>query len=85
MTPGNLGLVETGSVWDVWVSGSPAARRQDKVHFPQAQKETLEDNPMGGCGCSCDSAGHMHCLPVPTTLPAPGSVSEEVSVFQFRG
>lgn len=95
--PGNLSLVETGSIWDVWASGSPAVRRQDKVHFPQTQREILEDNPMGGCRCSCDSPGSIYFLPVPTTLPVPGrlcsqggpnsktGVSEEVGVLQFYG
>lgn len=46
--PGNLGSVETGPIWDAWVSGSPAARRQDKVHFPGIQRQMLEDNPVGG-------------------------------------
>lgn len=60
--PGNLGFMETGSVWDVRASGSLAARHQDKMHFPQTQRQILEDNPTGGSGCSCNFAGSTFLL-----------------------
>lgn len=72
--PENLGLVETSSVWNVRASGSPAARCQDKVHFPQAQRQISEANPVVVVGApALPLVAHSSCLS-PTTLPAPGGV-----------